>query len=202
MVHVSLVQGDCFPGGRFDVVASLSADSEAWIPEIEGALECASPVAPVCDDGHDNDRDGMADWPDDPGCDGPGDLSERPACADFVDNDGDGWVDAPDDPGCRDADAATESPPCQNGADDDGDAWVDFDGGQSIHGLCTGTPGGCPAGVSDEDGDGVADPDPQCVDRPWASRESAGRSCGLAGELALALPALAALRRRRARPAR
>jgi hypothetical protein len=83
---------------------------------------------------------------------------------------------------------------CGDGVDNDGDGLADFDGGQSIHGACLA--GTCPAGVSDPNGDGVADPDPQCVGRPW--RDSERRSgCGLGFELVPCLAPLLARRRRR-----
>lgn len=55
-----------------------------------------------CSDGGDNDQDGFADFPDDPGCSFPADTSEKSAvpCDDGIDNDGDGLVDFPYDPGC------------------------------------------------------------------------------------------------------
>ena len=59
-----------------------------------------------CDDGADNDADGAADYPQDTGCDGPADGSERSAtfpCDDGADNDNDGFTDYPADPGCRTA---------------------------------------------------------------------------------------------------
>jgi hypothetical protein len=119
-----------------------------------------------------------------------------PACDDGLDNDGDGAVDFPADPGCLDATDAIEDPECQDGVNNDGDDKVDFDGGESIHGVCSN--GICPPGVSDPDQDGVADPDPQCVDRPWQNRERP-RSCGLGFELALlTVPALLVRRGRRA----
>jgi hypothetical protein len=43
----------------------------------------------------------------------------------------------------------------------------------------------------------VGDPDPQCVGKPWLTSEKPG--CGLGGELALLLPLLGAVRRRRRR---
>ena len=49
-----------------------------------------------CEDGIDNDGDGRADYPNDPGCDDASDLSEkspRLTCDDGADNDGDGRID-------------------------------------------------------------------------------------------------------------
>lgn len=55
-----------------------------------------------CQDGIDNDADGKVDYPNDPGCSSPTDVTEapNPACSDGLDNDGDGLVDYPNDPGC------------------------------------------------------------------------------------------------------
>jgi unsaturated chondroitin disaccharide hydrolase len=123
-----------------------------------------------------------------------------PRCDDGADNDGDGFIDYPEDPGCADAEGEREGPQCQDGANNDpaqdaNPGLIDFDGGQSIWGECTGQPGGCPDGVSDPDGDGVANPDPQCVGKPWKNQER--RFCGLGCELALLLPALMWLRAKR-----
>ena len=46
-----------------------------------------------CDDGLDNDRDGLRDFPDDLGCLLPNSLSEDPACQNGRDDDDDGQVD-------------------------------------------------------------------------------------------------------------
>jgi hypothetical protein len=121
---------------------------------------------------------------------------DSPACDDGTDNDGDGLADYPADPGCQSAAGTLENPKCQDGGDNDFDGFVDFDGGESIHGACSG--GACPSGVSDPNQNGIADPDPQCVGKPWRNKESPG-SCGLDFELALIVPALAALRRWRRR---
>jgi len=46
-----------------------------------------------CNDGVDNDADGLIDYPADPGCALPDALKEAPACDDGKDNDGDGHTD-------------------------------------------------------------------------------------------------------------
>jgi len=79
---------------------------------------------PACSDDLDSDGDGLADYPDDPGCSGPGDLLERTAAVasdDGVDNDGDGRTDfdpatradarsGSGDPDCASPTGASESP--------------------------------------------------------------------------------------------
>jgi len=92
-----------------------------------------------CNDGIDNDGDGLIDYPLDPGCADLYDTSEGtsalPACSDGIDNDGDGKVDFPDDPGCTSPNQDTETddcpdgpncPECSNGRDDDGNHLIDY----------------------------------------------------------------------------
>ncbi len=62
----------------------------------------------ACRNLRDDDGDGRADFPVDPGCRDPDDRDETdpevpPLCADDADNDGDGLVDFPLDQGCRSA---------------------------------------------------------------------------------------------------
>ena len=58
-------------------------------------------AVPRCDDGLDNDEDGAADFPVDPGCFSAESTSENPACDDGINNDAeDSLIDYPDDPGC------------------------------------------------------------------------------------------------------
>jgi hypothetical protein len=128
-----------------------------------------------CEDGIDNDGDGLADHPDDPGCDEPNDLSEKSpllACDDGADNDGDALMDYPEDPGCFNPASHLEDPVCQDGADNDGDGKIDFDGGLSAL------------------GDAATDPDPHCT-FAWQMRE--GNHCGLGSELVFLLPPLLCL---------
>jgi hypothetical protein len=137
----------------------------------------------TCGNGLDDDADGLTDL-EDPGCTEVGDANERdPAleCDDGVDNDGDGRVDAGagGDLGCQSPKWRTEAPACQDGLDNDGDGRVDFDGGASV---------GAP----------LASRDPYCT-LPYRLSEDRSFPCGIGAELVLAIPLLAALRRRRRR---
>ena len=162
--------------------AGFDRDAGAGIADALGAAE---ELARECDDGLDNDGDGLVDL-DDPGCADADDLSEQSPllpCDDGVDDDGDGLTDyrvAPGagDPGCASPVAAREDPKCQNGLDDDGDGFRDWDGGAS-------------AGVAPAD---QTAPDPQCQGHPDRNRESPS-ACGLGAELAAALGVLLASRR-------
>jgi hypothetical protein len=162
---------------------------------IADALAAATAAAPrACENGVDDDGDGLADAPADPGCADADDDSERSPslpCDDGADNDGDGHVDfatAPGsgDPGCASPSGARENPECQDGLDNDGDAFLDFDGGGSA---------GVPLAAQTA-------PDPQCGD-PWRNQEAAavsgggGTGCGMGPELALLLLALGRLKLRR-----
>jgi hypothetical protein len=136
-------------------------------------------LPPACQDGLDDDLDGLVDLAD-PGCSDPSDVSENDPslpCDDGVDGDGDGLVDVEEDPGCRDAVFPIENPQCQDGLNNDNRFGVDFDGGVSAT------------------GEWPDDPDPDCS-VPWKNKEAAP-SCGLGLELALLLAPLAALRARR-----
>jgi hypothetical protein len=69
---------------------------------------------PACNDGLDDDLDGLVDYPADPGCDSLTDASERsPAleCDDGLDNDLDGAIDHPADPQCLSPTTPFEAPP-------------------------------------------------------------------------------------------
>jgi hypothetical protein len=141
----------------------------------------------VCDDRIDNDGDGLDDYPDDPGCADALDLSEKDEtgkylCDDGDDNDGDTLIDYPADPGCGHPASDIENPQCQDGINNDPaqDGWIDFDGGVS-------------AGVPPE---WQTDPDPECI-YAWEVREARPGRCGFGAELALLLPPLMWLARRR-----
>jgi streptogramin lyase len=84
-------------------------------------------IRAACEDGFDNDADGLIDFPNDPECAEALDLEEREnPCGDRIDNDGDGLIDYPDDPGCRNVRSTTESPSCNDGVDNDADGSADL----------------------------------------------------------------------------
>jgi Trypsin len=136
---------------------TYAADLAYYRAQIEAVAS-----VPACDDGIDDDGDGLVDSAD-PGCSGPNDAfetSDALPCDDGIDNDDDGLVDAAD-PGCRDPLGAPEDPECQDGLDNDGDGYIDFDGGSS-------------AGLGAAQ---LTAPDPECMDQgqpaAWKDQEAA-----------------------------
>ncbi len=184
--------GQSTPPGTLGAVSAIAAGGWHSLA-IQGS-------GPTCDDGLDNDGDGFTDFAGgDPGCVDANDLSENDPtlpCDDGIDNDDDGRTDfdpetfadpaaqaGSGDPGCKNPTWPTENPECDDGVDnDDNDnpPLADWDGGY---------PGG----------GGARDPDPQCS-AAWDMTESrvVGRGpCGLGAELAVLLPPLMWLSRRR-----
>ncbi len=143
-----------------------------------------------CEDGIDNDGDGLVDAAD-PGC-GEDSLDHWELggeCDDNVDNDGDGLVDWADDgsgdPDCDALDDPSEGDlaACNDGWDNDGDGWIDYVADDpettNVDESLWGDPGCEDADDSDEenddlgecadgidnDGDGLVDGyDPECYD--------------------------------------
>lgn len=117
-----------------------------------------------CDDGLDNDGDGLIDANADPGCRGSIYGLERTACSDGIDNDGDGLIDfgagPTNDPHCWGPNDRFEdnfnvfpgprpNPQCDDGIDNDGDGFVDW----AEDPQC-GSPGN-PSPIDDNEGSGI-----------------------------------------------
>jgi hypothetical protein len=123
-----------------DGTTTLTADIEPL-----GRPECdVAPPVFQCNDGIDNDGDGLIDFPADPGCTDANDDDEFNAppvaqCADGIDNDGDGLIDFPADPGCvdeNDNDEADPLPPIDPGFGDQTDFKIMMNYELGMH--CTG----------------------------------------------------------------
>jgi len=128
-VYYLVVDNNSGLGGAYELqVNFLAGLGEACDPDVVSCgdgLVCRIPLNgttnvcshPMCSDGVDDDGDGQADYPTDPGCDTPDDNDETdtcpgagcPQCADGLDNDGDGHTDYPDDPQCTAASTHSES---------------------------------------------------------------------------------------------
>lgn len=138
----------------------------------------------ACSDGIDDDRDGLVDYPADPGCsdaDDPSELDPAVACDDGIDNDGDGVADfgpSPGihDPGCASPTGTSELPvdhACADGVDNDGDGLIDFaqdPGCSAVDDFSERALPPCSDGM-DNDGDGLSDypDDPECSSPTWGS---------------------------------
>jgi len=115
-----------FTQGQSGRMNALFASGGARESLLSSPAACGgSPAAEICDDGIDNDGDGLTDC-DDPDCDS--DTACQPVaevCDDGIDNDGDGLTDC-DDPDC-DSDTACQpvAEICDDGIDNDGDGAVD-----------------------------------------------------------------------------
>ena len=163
-------------GVRQRIFTTSGADREpSWGP---GSL------LPNCDNGVDDDGDGLADLAD-PGCIDASDRSERGVeiCDDAIDADGDGAAAFPQDPGCADIfdlDERSASLVCDNGVDDDGDGLTDFpsDGGCASP-LAANELAECQDGF-DNEGDGLVDlGDPTCGGDPNGATENSACQNGL-----------------------
>jgi hypothetical protein len=117
----------CFDSGEGPVVAAFGGMGARL--QFVTATPDPEPICPfepgdLCDDGIDNDGDGVTDQEDDPDCGLEGGYTSffDVNCNDGLDNDGDELTDAAD-PGCNEAGEAF----CSNEIDDDGDGLTDGD---------------------------------------------------------------------------
>ena len=117
----------------------------------------AQPPIEICNNGIDDDGDGLIDCADVFQCAGFAACSSEGAnfnCADGIDNDGDGKIDCADDE-CN----CTPVEICNNGLDDDGDGLIDCADTVGVGSNCTNFAGcerDCNNGI-DDDGDGFVD---------------------------------------------
>lgn len=126
-------QEDADRDGRGDLCDECPLDPE---DDFDGDGLCAQddpePYGPsvACNDGIDNDGDGLIDDSADPGCHDTHSPLENPECNDGIDNDGDGGIDEGPfgfDRACGlDAWRNDESPACEDRIDNDGDGLTDY----------------------------------------------------------------------------
>jgi len=164
-----------------------AAGIQRWLTQagVDRDPDWGPPYVPACDNGLDDDGDGLADLTD-PGCFEALDGSERGIdwfCDDGLDQDGDGLADFPADPGCEDPydpDETRFDHVCDNGLDDDADGVADFPADPGCRDpLGTDEVSECQDG-SDNDGDGLTDTDdPTCGGEPTAPTEFAACQNGI-----------------------
>lgn len=143
------------------VCAHVQQNCVGGVPQTCNPFQGAS--SEVCNDGLDNDCDGLADCADpdctlDPAC-----IAGVEDCGNGLDDDGDTLVDCAD-PDCTFSPLCMSIPEdCTNGLDDDGDTLVDCaDPDCSADPACTAGSENCSDGA-DNDGDGLVDcADPDC----------------------------------------
>ncbi len=114
--------GNC-AGSHHQCPAGLTCQRQA------GQYRCGSSA---CNDGVDNEGDGLIDYPFDPGCTAVDHTSETdpladPVCSNGFDDDGDGLIDFGEDPQCASAADRDERSECSDGVDNDGDGRTDYD---------------------------------------------------------------------------
>ncbi|MEQ9438516.1 MAG: VCBS repeat-containing protein, partial [Cyclobacteriaceae bacterium] len=114
-----------------------------------------------CNDGVDNDGDGLIDCFDGEDCSGNLNCQFEFICDDGIDNDGDGFIDCADQPDCP----ACVGEICGDGIDNDGDGLIDCQDRDDC-GASTLCENDCGDGV-DNDGDGFYDYyDGDCLSDP------------------------------------
>ncbi len=135
----------------------------------------------ACENGVDDDGDGLTDFGEDPQCTSPYDTTEGlTECQDGIDNDGDGDVDFPDDAACGSPESELEGTQCDDGIDNDGDGAIDYPDDLGCEAPFLGIEGPpCHDGI-DNDGDSLTDfpNDPGCA-APQSPSEAPACSNGI-----------------------
>lgn len=122
-------QGDIYVSADLTPVITRYSLNDSECPP---GNPCAIPLTFTCNDGIDNDGNGLIDA-EDPSCYTPymneGEIFPDAQCADGIDNDGDGLIDA-QDPKCLHRNYGAEDGSdisCTDGIDNDGDGRIDGD---------------------------------------------------------------------------
>jgi hypothetical protein len=113
------LDSDCTPCFILPDSFGFGGGEEARLQFVSISTLCPFEPGPDCDDGVDNDGDGLIDEAD-PDCGIEGGHVVGPNCGDGIDNDDDGATDSAD-PGCNEAGEEA----CSDGIDNDGDGAVD-----------------------------------------------------------------------------
>jgi hypothetical protein len=105
------IQGGARCDGVLAQAGALSCGAGFACKDASAGTKTCQPA--LCGDGLDNDSDGIADYPGDPGCDSIADDTEQdpataPVCSNDTDDDGDGLTDYGDDYGCVAASGTSE----------------------------------------------------------------------------------------------
>ena len=116
---------------RLSLLFAVALLALAVAPVFDAADAKKHSAVYACNDGVDNDGDGLTDYPDDTACIGPYDYSELPQCSDGIDNDGSGDIDYPADEACSSPNDDTEQDvpvagECSDGYDNDLDGAIDY----------------------------------------------------------------------------
>ncbi len=140
-----------------------------WRSAVDGGARLTHRREWVCNDGVDDDEDGVTDCEDSNCEDSP--LCDELICDDGIDDDGDGDIDCADR-ACRRAENCVE-PICDDGIDDEGDGLIDCDDPDcGRRAPCFEE--FCGDGI-DNNGDNIVDcEDPQCAGRAPCAEENCG----------------------------
>jgi hypothetical protein len=108
LVGILFARGTINPAQVLQPLDTAIFDNTSVIADLNFYRSQILPVIdePDCDDGLDEDGDGLVDYPADPGCASAFDFDEQSdalVCDNGIDDDMDGFIDFPEDDGCDDS---------------------------------------------------------------------------------------------------